>query len=330
MKRRTLIRDIGTGIAIFGASAGTASGNENMGTQEFKRVVEKAAVIEDTHGLKAKKEYLDDHDISYTSKEASKPISLGSDSKESVTSERGRKTSSRGQNESNSTADPGNDIQVQQIQDPQSGGITVSMRTICAPPRDNYTNVGVEISIDYDFKATCHQGTGQWQHVSYGEDPKDAAAIIWNSLQNEYYELIDGGGESAVYSYSNVSWDRDLHQPAKGRTAFRFDDHQVYHDWGGSPDDLGDSCGSDGLTTENSATVKGGTCGVFLKPIGDYPNRSRPVRANYTHAHGSLDINPGVGWSASGPAIMFTPKYRINQDMVVTDENDDDLLIRPR
>jgi hypothetical protein len=311
MQRRQLLKQVGIGTVSLTSAAGVVSAGDRDLT-EFKRVVRKAYKLENQEGEAAKNDFLERNDVQITSEEVSKEIPL----------------EYQPQNEEGETGQ----VNPDKIQDPNSGGITVRIEGACADWVSKNT-VAATLTVNYDLKAKCNYTSqptpGAWYSFpSGGATPKDAAGIKWNDRQNKYFELADGGGESAMLKVGDVSWERDLHSPTVGKTAFRFDDLKVTNDWKDTLPNCGPTDYDQHYETESS-TVRAGQCGVFLNPWGDWDPDQRVVRGTYTHAWGTLSITPSIGWG-DGPVVSIGPEWQVNEAKVVTDENGDDIEVYPQ
>lgn len=303
MNRRKLLKNIGVGATVS-SIVGTVSGSGNENIDQYNKEIQKALQIERKRGEEAKEKFLKRKGYSYVSKEATKPISLGPNDNE--------------ESDSKTTDD---ELEPLSIDDPHDGGILVRISGMKSPL---LSHISVHLTIKYKFETYCD--AWGYHGRSYGENPKDAAGIMWNSRQNEYFELTDGGGESAVFAEGNASWYRELHSPTIGRTGFRFDDQETYQDWESDLPHCGTLNPRQIRDTEKEQ-IYAGQCGVHLDPKGGWDPDQRVVRAAYTHAHGSLSSSPSLGFSAGGPTISFSPEYRVNDDHIVTDDDGDNLEI---
>lgn len=301
MERRDLLKRVGTGATALSGLAGNVTASDESDVAEFKRDVLEAFAIGRERGDDAMEDYFDSSGYPHTSIEAFESFSLGSS------------------DPTQGNTENAGGVSTQSIANPQGGGIRVRMGVA-----EHYLGyLAAYLRVEYQFMSVC-DGI-QWQRVSFGTAPDDAAGIMWNSRQNEYFELADGGGESAIIANDyDVRWDRDFHSPSIGRTGFRYDDTSVWQNWARRAYDT--PCNySRGLPLV--ASVDAGVCGVILDPVGDWNRDRRVVRGAYTHAHGTIALAPSISFSYSGPSLSFGPSYRITDHKIVTNDEGDDLQV---
>ncbi|QCS44876.1 hypothetical protein [Natrinema versiforme] len=306
MRRRSLIKAVGVSASTLCMPVMASAAKEEDGNpEEFKRDMRRSIEIGHTEGQEAREEFLEKKGYGHTSIEIYQPLSLGSDDGEG--------------DEQNSDS-----ISPSSVNDPQDGGIRAYISASGGNSGPSGTNMFASLSIGYEFSASCN---GQeFTPKSHGENPRDAAGIAWNTRQNEYFKLADDGGESAMETTGNATWSEDLHDPTVGRTGFRFDDAASYEDW--EDDNVNNyDCGLVDVGDEENGYEHGGTCGVYLTSVGDWSKDQRVVRASYTHAHASVAVSPTLSFSATGPAIGFSPEYRITDHKVMTGNSGDDLEV---
>ncbi|WP_139246303.1 MULTISPECIES: hypothetical protein [Natrialbaceae] len=309
MRRRKLLKTVGASSALY-ATVGTISAKSSEGdSNRFKKDMQRALSIGSSQGNKGMEKFFEENGYSYASKTVEESFSLGPDDTQ--------------------TDDGGTpEIEPDAINDPQDGGVKVTIGATDGSDAPGDTDMYAWLSVAYKFSASC--AGSSFIPDSHGEDPRDAAGIAWNSRQNEYFELADGGGESAMDASGqmdhHVKWNEDLHEPTVGRTSFRFDDKEIYNLWEDVAVDNND-CGllDPGKTEEG--VYPAGVCGVYLSTIGDWEPDRRVVRASYTHAHGVLNISPTLSFSASGPAIGFSPSIDITEHRISTDSDGNNLEV---
>lgn len=304
MRRRDVLRSaVISTAAVSGYTLPTAAERKST-TEEIKQDILQAIKLDRKHGSEAKNEYLEARDYSTTSQTVEAQIETPTYGEKS--DEEPSKTQ----------------VGTQAIDDPRSGGIKVHIGAA-----EHYLGkLAAYLRVEYKFGVYCDP-TSQYPALSYGEEPDDAVGIMWNSRQNEYFELADGGGESAMIANRDpISWDRDVHSPSIGRTGFRYSDSDVHDRWFEQTIDT-DCESSDNVNSDYWEWVDAGACGVILDPVGNWDPSRRKVRAAYTHAHSNYNYEPSLSFSAAGPALSFTPGYTVTQTKIVTDEDGDNLEI---
>jgi hypothetical protein len=206
------------------------------------------------------------------------------------------------------------DISVEGIDDPGSGGIEVELQGVHEVPTGLFA---FRLGATYELRAVRDSSGFSAVPVgeSFGRAPRDAAGIKWNSRQHEYWSLADGGGESAMIEEEHIEWDTQLHSPTDGRTASRFDDEVISEDW------LADQNWTYNILTRDDP-VSGWSarerCGIIVERAGNHDASERVVRANYTHAWTPADVNIDLEFDDSGPGLSFSPIDSISSGLLPT------------
>lgn len=294
MQRRKLLHTMGIGVVTMGSAVTTSQAASESKPEEIWK---ESLRIRSEKGTEAAEDFLADNGFRTGSNQFESSVNLGGNE--------------------NNEKNAGGDLKPHSIQDPQSGGITVEL----FGGQNSYTNdLYAGVSVDYKFIVDCLPGLAGIDEVSSGWEPKDAIGIAWNSYQNEYFNLADGGGSRAMTEGLNTEWHEDLHDPSRGRTVFRADDRSAFDDW------WSDQTPCYRETAEEE--VRGAVCSLSLEPKGDFEPEERVITAAYTHSYQEAEIlSPSLGFSGTGPAVTFSPSYRINEDKVKTSDDGTDIEI---
>lgn len=282
-------------MAVSAATiGGTVGATASTPDDDFKKITQKAMEIKNTEGLAAAKDFLEDNGVRTGSKKYQDSVSLGGVDEEE-----------------------GDDVNTQKITDPQGGGISINLLGL-----QNGDGMYMVVTNKYDLRVKCLRG--RWANRSAGEAPPDAVGIAWNTFQNEYFDLAYGGGENAMTTTKNTTWNEDVHDPSRGRTAFKADDRAVQTEW---EDTLDECTVYKGLEERQEDNVFGTECGIYLEPTGDWEPEDRTVYVAYTHSWSNIALNPSVQFASDGPALKFTPSWQVNDVRITADEDGTDLAL---
>jgi hypothetical protein len=291
VRRRKLMQSMAVGAASIGSAVAVTGSKTD---DAFKQKTQKAVEIKNKKGIEAAKDFLRDNGYRTGSKTIENSFSLGG--------------------EQSRTDD---EVGTQKITDPQDGGISITLF-----PMQNDGKFYVSVDNKYDLRVKCMRG--RWANRSAGEAPPDAVGIAWNTYQNEYFDLADGGGENAMTTSKNTSWNEGVHDPSRGRTAFKANDRAVQTNW----EDSLDSCTVyKGLEEREENNVYGTGCGVYLEPTGDWEPEERVVYVAYTHSWSKFGFSPSMQFASTGPAIQFKPSWQAKEVKITADEDGTDLAI---
>lgn len=294
-RRSVLKRSLAAGATIAGVS-GTALGSNLDDLEQMQRDILEAERIEWGYGEREKARFLDERGYKHANRTIEFELDVGGEEDEEET------------------------VDIESIDDPQDGGIKA---TIGGYYNTHSAYYSASLTTNYWLRAVCaFSNVGYYSPDSGGSQPKDAAAIRWNPPWAEYWELIDGGGENAVFGSEHVSWDENRHNPGTGRTGFRFDDLGITNDW---VDDLPD-CGWWDAHVEEEYE-RAGTCGVMLTPAGDHEMSERKVWGSYTHAWSNIRISVSPQWDSGGFDLTLSPYVDVDDAIIKTDEDGNDLEI---
>jgi len=310
MRRRKLLTCLGTGIAAS-CTATTVSGKSSEGLEAFRKHIKQAATIEEKDGEEAKKDFLRDKGYGYGSKEVTASFS---------------------------TEDSDGDPTIQ-VSDPQNGGIKAHIDGYLPRGDDQEADLAVLLRPEFKFARKCSTpnlggGPGQgaaWRDKSQGRAPKDAGALMWNSRQNEYFELANGGGEDATIINDldgGTEWAQSIHSPSVGRTGFKYSDVEAFESWKSATDFPDCSVTTPGQWGERiEGWYLASQAGVFLEEQNDWSPDERVVSAAYTYSEGTVGVSPTLGYTGTGPTVGFSPNYAVNEYPIKTEPNGENLEI---
>lgn len=207
------------------------------------------------------------------------------------------------------------------VQDIDSGDVIIDMGMWRDYRNGKYAGT---MSISYDLRLEEWNGGIHCKTLkkSYGEDPKDAAAItwntdMWNAISTDRFEATITGGE--VETYDPFQTGKTGHHT--GKAGFRVDDLSVSKNWK-DPGFL-----DDGHCISGDDEVYAGMAGVILRPTGNYDRDERLVKGGYSHAYdassptvgGTLSIPPSAGVTISNT------NEQIKENTVIRDKNGDEI-----
>lgn len=290
MDRRKLLKVIGASSAL--SAIPTVSTAEADGVGEFKQTVEKAAEIRANTGKETMKRWLENQPVNAGFNSYKLPISLGAKA---------------------------DNIGTEKIKD---GNIIIDMGLY----QSYYTQyVAATLNFYYDLKLNvwnARKGCGT-EKVSYGENPKDAAAMVWNTDQ---YEAISHDRFEATNGFQYV----ETHAPFRtgqigadiGKIGFRIDDYQASADWI-DIDDLKYNC------DDRSKRVYAGQASLYLYRRGDYDQSERLVKGGYDHVYNASSPNVGATLSIppSAGVTLIGGNEDIDERTVIQDRNGDEIAV---
>lgn len=318
-KRREFLKALSAGTALA-TSGGVVTATEQTDDREqFEQHMGRALQITDPE---KRSSYLERHDISYAYDEGFLETPLGStnESSEEVVERKD------GDEKKRRKADD-RTVSAQKLEDPEDSGVKLTIHGANYSREDYY---GIFLTIEYYLAFECEYmfGSGNWDDVSFGEGPNDAAALMWGTNQKKYWEIHDSYDiDDSVYDYSEyIEWEDGSYDPS-GAIGFTVDDEQRSEDWaqdrfGWSGEPSLNDCSIFSLGDRKDDTVVVGVAGVYLEPTGNHSPSDRIVQAMYTHAWekdvSNVGLSVGVPPSAS---LTITPSSEVDQTQTQTGEN---------
>ncbi|EFW93967.1 hypothetical protein ZOD2009_02450 [Haladaptatus paucihalophilus DX253] len=177
----------------------------------------------------------------------------------------------------------------------------------------------------YDLKLdswTAPYGCGT-EKVSYGDNPKDAAAMTWNTNHYEAisYDRFEASNGTEYVETSDPFQTGQLGYDT-GKIGFRINDYQASADWI-DIDALDVYCETD------STRVYAGQASLFLTAIGDYDPSERIVKGGYVHTYdaGSPTVGASLSIPAGASVSLTGANENIKQRSVIRDRNGDEIAV---
>ncbi|ELZ04950.1 hypothetical protein C481_03337 [Natrialba asiatica DSM 12278] len=193
---------------------------------------------------------------------------------------------------------------------------------------NSYYTPYVSATLDFNYNLELDAWTAPYgcgtEKVSYGDNPKDAAAMTWNT---DFYEAISIDRFDATHAteYVETSTPFETGQGGynTGKIGFRINDYQASADWI-DIDALDVFCETD------ETQVYAGQAAVFLEQTGDYDPSERFVRGGYNHAYDAGEPNVGASLSIpAGAGVTFSgANENIKEQPIIEDRNGDDIVVK--
>ena len=288
MQRRKLLKLAGATSALSAIPATTSAGPDDL--EKFKRIVKQSSKIRGKAGRDVMQKWLKKQPVKAGFQKYKLPISLGSKP---------------------------DDVGTEKIKD---GSVIIDMGLY-----QSYYNPYVSATLDFYYDLQLSSGiTCITDKVSYGENPKDAAAMVWNTDQ---YEAISTDRFEATNGTQYVETSdpfvtgtigKDI-----GKIGYRINDYQASADWI-------DIDALDVFCESASKRVYAGQAALFLNRIGNWDPSERLVKGGYDHAYDAG--SPTVGASLSIPAgagvTLSGANTNIKERKVIRDRNGDEIEVK--
>jgi len=294
-------------LSTLGTVSVNAKSPESL--KEFKQAIEKSRKIQEKHGVKSRKEFLNERGMRITLDEA-RGISY---------KEREKFGSNQISTNSLDCIEP----------DKCNGQISLELSLINSSkmPSLHY----VELGMEFKYKRYYNEMFGEWINEPMPEPPVDGAGIAW---RQDHWEILDQSDiPSSVATGNNVEWDNgSWDQEGVG---FRVNSNKQCMDSGITEPapawDRGFS-NRDGRLRPKEPEV--GTiewsdrtyASAYVKPGEDFESGSA-IQASYSYAFKKLG-DPKIGVSVSyPPGVSVTPTSKIKQEDLQTDLDENTLLV---
>jgi hypothetical protein len=298
MQRRKLLKLAGASSALSAAPVVTAVEADPL--DELKQTVKRASEIREKANKSIRKNdsrrelnrWLEDQPVSAGFQQYELPVSLGS------------------------TPD---DIEVEKIKE---GSIIIDM-SLYSSLRAPYYSAALNFYYDLELSSwTAPYGCGT-DKISYGENPKDAAAMTWGTdrfeaISYDRFEATDG----SLYVESYAPFKTSNINVNTGVIGYRINDYQASADW----IDIDEP---DVFCEDGSQQVYGGQASLYLKSKGNFNPSERVVKGGYDHVYdasspqvgASLSIPPSAGVTLSGA------NENIKERKVTRDRNGNEIAV---
>lgn len=290
MQRRKLLKLAGASSALSAIPA--VSGAKPDDLEKFKRIVEKSSRIRANAGKDVMKQWLENQPVNAGFKNHKLPVSLGPKTE---------------------------NIGIEKIED---GSIIIDIGLY-----NSYYTPYVSATLDFYYDLELDSWTAPYgcgtDKISYGDNPKDAAAMVWNT---DHYEAISADRFDATHAteYVETSAPFQTGRIGKdtGKIGFRINDYQASADWI-------DIDAIDVFCETDEKRVYAGQAALFLTQIGDYQPSERLVKGGYDHVYDAGEPNVGASLSIppSAGVTLTGANENIKERPVIRDRNGEEIMV---